>query len=109
MKPFFIKLSEITAESLELSALRAGLKDERRTSNIQRRTSNKEFCQFINWRSEAISSFIIHHSMFKRIFTLPLPFGNLLIKLTKKWEFLYHELMKSQISSIKLQINPKIQ
>ena len=41
----------------ELSALRADLKDERRTSNVQHRILNKVFCQFINRQSEAISSF----------------------------------------------------
>lgn len=46
------------------------LKDyEHRTSNVQRRILNKVFCQFINWRSEAISSFDVRCS--KKRFTLP--------------------------------------
>ena len=42
---------------IKLAPYRADLKDERRTSNAQRRILNKVFCQFINWQSEAISSF----------------------------------------------------
>jgi hypothetical protein len=41
-------------------------KDERPTSNAQHRILNKVFCQFINWRSEAISSFDVQFiSVFK--------------------------------------------
>ncbi|MCD4820420.1 MAG: hypothetical protein K8S23_17205, partial [Candidatus Cloacimonetes bacterium] len=53
------------------------LKDyEHPTSNVQRRILNKVFCQFINWRSEAISSFDVQRSMLdvrcsKKRFTLP--------------------------------------
>ena len=36
---------------------------ERLTSNVQRRILNKVFYQFINWRSEAISSFDVQRSM----------------------------------------------
>jgi hypothetical protein len=32
--------------------------------NIEHRILNKVFCQFINWRSEAISSFDVGRSMF---------------------------------------------
>jgi len=52
------------------------LKDyEHRTSNVQRRILNKVFYQFINWRSEAISSFDVQRSMLdvrcsKKRFTL---------------------------------------
>ena len=38
----------------ELSALRAGLKDERRTSNVQHRILNKVFCQFIKRQSTSV-------------------------------------------------------
>ncbi len=38
----------------ELSALRAGLKDERPTSNVQHRILNKVFCQFINRQSTSV-------------------------------------------------------
>ena len=37
---------------------------ERPTSNVQHRILNKVFCQFINWRSEAISLFDVQRSMF---------------------------------------------
>ena len=33
-------------------------------SNVQRRILNKVFCQFINWRSKAISSFDVQRWMF---------------------------------------------
>ena len=36
--------------------------------NVQRRILNKVFCQFINWRSEAISSFDVQK---KVLFPLP--------------------------------------
>ena len=39
-------------------------KNEHRTSNDQRRILNKVFCQFINWRSEAVSSFDVQCWMF---------------------------------------------
>jgi hypothetical protein len=37
---------------------------ERLTSKVQRRILNKVFYQFINWRSEAVSSFDVQRSMF---------------------------------------------
>ena len=58
----------------ELSALRADLKDEHRTSNVQHRILNKVFCQFINRQSEAISSFDVQ----RWTFDLPaMPLGGL--------------------------------
>jgi len=85
----YIKLLNIVSQvrlsgfRVELSALWAGLKDERRTSNVQRRILNKEFYQFINWRSTSVpqhkltdfiircSTFDVRCSTFKRIVTLP--------------------------------------
>ena len=40
-----------------------GKRDERRTSNVQHRMMNKEFCQFINWWSGATSLFDVQCSM----------------------------------------------
>ena len=68
----FLSLYLILNQSIAIPADYNPIKDaavklksyERRTSNVQHRILNEVFCQFINRRSEAISSFDVQRWMF---------------------------------------------